>query len=276
MDMIIDGWSIRNANADLRRFDNINHSLGNNSEWQTGATTPVFHDPTIGWQRVKLEIMVKGNDYFEICKNRGTILSKLAKAMVDVEIKGYKNKFILTVDKVADPDKKNMWNILALEMVGYEYGKKIVSTNVGATQIVINNIGNMDTPVTIKVYPTEETADDPHSKNTYYLSDTSGEAIVDENGIPLVWKDMSINNLWMKGVFGEDENGEQNEIVMNDIRIGSEIIIDGETGAITMDGESKIEDCDIWELPTLKPGKNVIDTNGSGMRIVIEYEPRYM
>ena len=56
---------------------------------------------------------------------------------------------------------------------------------------------------------------------------------------------------------------------------GQKIIISGITGEMTADGESKAADMEIWELPHLLPGSNVVSLNLQA-DVTIKYEARYM
>ena len=53
------------------------------------------------------------------------------------------------------------------------------------------------------------------------------------------------------------------------------IVIDGLTGEMSAGGASKAKDIDIWELPRLLPGSNMITISASS-DITIRYEARYM
>ena len=55
---------------------------------------------------------------------------------------------------------------------------------------------------------------------------------------------------------------------------GQKIIISGITGEMTADGESKAADMEIWELPHLLPGSNVVSLNLQA-DVTIKYEARY-
>ena len=56
---------------------------------------------------------------------------------------------------------------------------------------------------------------------------------------------------------------------------GQKIVIDGLTGEMSAGGVSKAKDIDIWELPHLLPGSNMI-TISTSSDITIQYEARYM
>lgn len=56
---------------------------------------------------------------------------------------------------------------------------------------------------------------------------------------------------------------------------GQKIVIHGLTGEMSAGGVSKAKDIDIWELPHLLPGSNMI-TISTSLDITIRYEARYM
>ena len=69
---------------------------------------------------------------------------------------------------------------------------------------------------------------------------------------------------------------EDKPIKISNLTDGKTIILDGESGIITEDGVNKIGDVDIWGLPTLQPGYNIIQMNQSGMEVEMRYKPRFV
>lgn len=51
-------------------------------------------------------------------------------------------------------------------------------------------------------------------------------------------------------------NGLSDEITIKTIPRGATVVIDGETGFVTMDGENKFKDVEMFEFPYLKTGKD--------------------
>ena len=106
------------------------------------------------------------------------------------------------------------------------------------------------------------------------LCDEDGAYLADDDDAAIGSYDY--DNLTIKGLCRDVRTGDDLDIVIRNITPEKKIIIDGETGLITEDGKAKIEDVDIWALPTLQPGENVIRTNNNWLRIAVNYKPRFM
>ena len=65
------------------------------------------------------------------------------------------------------------------------------------------------------------------------------------------------------------------DIVVENTEISKEIILNGETGLITEDGEIKAGEVEMWELPSLMPGENTI-TVDENVNLTISFLPRYL
>lgn len=68
--------------------------------------------------------------------------------------------------------------------------------------------------------------------------------------------------------FGED-------IILKNLTEGIEVIIDGEKGLITEEGQNKFQDYNSWGFPKLFPGNNEISINGN-VEIIAKYSPRWL
>lgn len=66
--------------------------------------------------------------------------------------------------------------------------------------------------------------------------------------------------------FGED-------ITIKNLTAGNKIIIDGEKGLVTENGQNKWPDYDSWGFPKLEPGINEIN---SDIEITVKYKPRWL
>lgn len=77
----------------------------------------------------------------------------------------------------------------------------------------------------------------------------------------------NINELEIKG-FGED-------ITIKNLVKDYEVIIDGELGLVTEEGQNKWNDYDSWGFPKLSPGENEISINPD-IEITAIYSPRWL
>lgn len=71
-------------------------------------------------------------------------------------------------------------------------------------------------------------------------------------------------------------NGLSDEITIKTIPRGATVVIDGETGFVTMDGENKFKDVEMFEFPYLKTGKDkehhIIFSDKNAI-VTIQYKP---
>lgn len=68
--------------------------------------------------------------------------------------------------------------------------------------------------------------------------------------------------------FGED-------ITIKNLSEGKRVIIDGEKGLVTEEGENKFQDYDSWGFPKLSPGENKISIS-EDIEITVIYSPRWL
>lgn len=74
-------------------------------------------------------------------------------------------------------------------------------------------------------------------------------------------------------------NGLSDEITIKTIPRGATVVIDGETGFVTMDGENKFKDVEMFEFPYLKTGKDkehhLIFSDKNAI-VTIQYKPMWL
>lgn len=274
--MKINGWDVSNAKAKQARFTNGHHSLSNDSSWNEGSSRPIFQRNQMGFKPFTIELWVKGDDYQEIVENRGTILSHLIDP-AKIEIDGNDHLFYGILDKYDASELSKDWlHVLKLEFVGYEYAEKQEYTVDVSATFSITNIGTAPTPVRLEIIPKGGPVDIPEDQMiAYVICDDDGKGIADsEDGAVIASHDY--NTLVISGLSRDTQTGEALDIEIRNTTPGKTISIDGETGLILEDGAVKIDDVDIWSLPTLQPGENVITTNNNWLGVAVHYNPRFM
>lgn len=65
-------------------------------------------------------------------------------------------------------------------------------------------------------------------------------------------------------------------IILKHLEANKEIIIDGELGEVTCEGNNKFDDYDAWEFPRLLPGENTVTLDSDICQITITYKPLYL
>lgn len=240
--MKINGWDISEADARQWNVTPDFCSINNDSEWTSGSLTPEITKNKIGFKLLKIVLLIKTGNRQKNLERCSKILSYLLDP-VELELDGFEHKFYGILKKSTHTETvMNRWHTLTLEFECYEYGDEI-SFNFDGTHektMTINNPGNILTPAKISVLPT-----------------------------------VGVSALTIKGISRNIVTDEAYDIVIRDTGT-DEIILDGETGLITQNGELKAGDVEIWELPSLKPGENVIELDCSGMNVTVSFRPRYM
>lgn len=238
--MLIGEWNIENANARQHRVTYGTSSISNSSEWTKGSYAPVLLGNVIGFKTIKTVLVVKGEDREEIIRNKSLIISKCLKPIM-LTLDGYQHKFWAILKK-SDTEETSMrrWHLLTLEWNCCECGDRITQTYEGEKKIIINNPGNIMTPVIVKILPQIGTA-----------------------------------TLNITGLTRNELLNETYDIVVENTEISKEIILNGETGLITEDGEIKAGEVEMWELPSLMPGENTI-TMDENVNLTISFLPRYL
>ncbi len=65
-------------------------------------------------------------------------------------------------------------------------------------------------------------------------------------------------------------------IIINHLESNKEILIDGELGKVTCEGNNKFDDYDAWEFPRLLPGENTVTLDSDICQVTITYKPLYL
>lgn len=240
--MLISGWDI--ANADARQW-NVTpgfHDVKNESEWIQGSMTPAIQKNDIEFKPIKVTLLVKKDGgRQEILRRCSDILARLLEP-VELTLDGFDHKFYGIMTKYSHEEKSmKRWHTLTIEMDGYEYADEISLKSTGQTSITVNNPGNIVSPAVV------------------ILTAQTGDAKVEITGI-------CRNKL----------SGADMPVVIHRLSTGDVVELNGETGIFKKAGSLQMDDIEIWDLPSLKPGENKIEVSDSGMDIEVRFHPRFM
>lgn len=238
--MIINGREITYYGAKEWSVTPSFSSISNGSQWLSGTAAPLLLDTEIGMKKFKVSVMLEGKSRAEIWKNAGRLITALLKP-AKIEFNYFQNFFymVLTNASYAELSLKK-FHKATLELAGYEYGREVVVENTG-TRISTENVGNLPTPAVLAITP------------------TIGKV-----------------SLTLTGLVRDRYTLEDKPITISNLTDGKTIILDGETGLVTEGGVNKIGEVDMWGLPTLQPGYNIIQMNQSGMEVEMRYKPRFV
>lgn len=240
--MLIGTWDISNAGARQSNVTFGYSGISNNSEWSRGSPAPFLIKNDIGFKSLKIVLVVKGSGREEILHRCSEILSHCL-SPVELTLDNYHNRYFYGIIKKHSAVEQSMkrWHTLTLEFDCYEYGNEVTQTFSGSTEFTLNNTGNIPTATTIEITP-----------------------------------QIGAASIVLSGICRDYDTGEDLPVTIRELTTGKTVIIDGETGLITQDGEVKAADVDIWSLPVLLPGENKITVNNNRMDITLRFRPRFM
>lgn len=239
--MLIGTKNIADFQAEQRRVTIGRLAIANESVWARGSPIPVLFSGTLGFKTIKIEVMVRGANREEILNNGSNLLSALI-GPVDLTLDGFSHKFraVLTKSSYAETVMER-WHIHTLELSGYEYSDQETQTQSQAESMTIVNPGNIETPLILELTPT-----------------------------------FGIASLTITGIARDPNTGEDEPVTLKNLTTGNTVILDGETGLITEGGALKTADMELWGLPTLLPGSNLITFSSDTLNVTAKYKPRYM
>lgn len=247
--MKINGWDISEAGATQWNVTPGFHSISNDSEWSRGSPEPVMFKNEIGFKPLQVSLLVKAD------RNRQAILHQCSEILAhlqepaELELDYFDHKFYGILKKHSFVEnalgipwvKYNRAGRLILEFEGYEFSEEEVKIGSGTTEIAITNPGNIPTPAIIEITP-----------------------------------QVGVASIMLTGICRDPNTGEDFSVTISNLETGKTVVLDGESGLFTQDGELKAGDIEIWGIPSLLPGENKITVNSDRMDIVVRYRPRFM
>lgn len=238
--MTINDWDISEANAKQWNVTPGNHSVSNDSDWVRGSPVPVVLRNEIGFKQISVTMLVYGGSREEILANRSEILSHLLEP-AELVLDDFSHKFYGIMTKHNGEEVvRNRWGKLTIEFSCYEYADRDPSTFSGSTTILLENAGNIVTPVRVEITP------------------QIGAASIELSGICL-----------------DPYTGKDLPVTIKDLVTGETVVLDGETGLFTQNGELT-GNIEIWQPPSLLPGENRITVDNSRMDLKFIFRPRFM
>lgn len=240
--MKIDSWDIRQADARQWNVTFGFHELKNDSEWVAGSLVPVMQRNRIGFKQLSVRVMIKSDEGRQAMFARGSMILSHLVDLVDLELDGFRHRFraVLTGSKYEEVAMHH-FHALTLEFDCYEYGDEIIRHSSGRSAFIVDNSGNLDTPVRIEIT------------------------------VPA-----ACGEITLAGICHDTDSGEELDITVKNLTPGKTVVIDGETGLVTEGGQQKAGDAEFWEIPTLRPGENEVRISGGAAEVRLAFCPRYM
>lgn len=238
--MRIDGEDIEKYGARQQNVTMGYSDLSNGSEWNTGNLIPLILPSEVGFKTIKVSVILKGESREKIWENGRKLVTSLIQPSV-VELTGFSNYFYVVLKNAQQAEKSiQRWHKATLELKGYEYGEEITETTTKTT-LTVENPGNLETAAVIEILP-----------------------------------NIGKTALVITGAARNRFTGEDKPITVKNLFKDMKIVIDGESGVITEDGENKFQDVELWELPSLRPGINKIVIDQEVASLTVKFKPRYL
>ncbi len=243
--MKINGKDVTAHNAKQWNVAIGNASISNDSTWARGSPVPVLFGNTLGFKSLKVTLLVKGKNREDICQNVSNLLAEMLD-IVELELDGFTHHFQGYLAKSTHEEKAiQRWHKLTLELQVYEFGvmmeQKGKFSGIPAASMTVRNAGNIITPMRIEITPTA-----------------------------------GIASLTISGACSDPETGEDQKIALKNLTTGKTVVLDGETGLVTENGELKSQDAELWELPAAKPGNTTLTFSTGTLNVTVKMYPRYM
>lgn len=236
--MLINGFDIANLNAKQFAVEFAHASIKNDSTWDKGAAGPYFAPTYTGFKQFSVSLHVKGANREEIIHNCSDIASRLLEP-VDLVLDGFSHYFRAVLSGAPSRDERSQrkFHRLTLPFVGYEYSDEVEVS--GASSLTVKNPGNIVSPCRIELTPTIGTA-----------------------------------SLQLTGICRNPFTGEDLPVTVKNLTTNKVVVIDGLTGLITENGT--VKEVDAWELPSMKPGTNIITCDNQVVNVKVIVTPLYM
>lgn len=216
--------------------------IKNNSEWVDGCNTPIMLSGTTGFKKIKVTVILKGDTREQIWKNGSQLIAQLLNPAV-VELDGFSHKFCVYLKNVSQAERDiQKWHKATLELIGYEFGNQMtITVPAEKTVFEVINEGTIETAAILELTP------------------AIGKV-----------------SMTISGVVRNPFTGEDKPVTIQNLKKDVPIVIDGENGFVTEGGINKFADVDLFDFPSLLPGRNKIVTDQKDVAVVVKYKPRYI
>lgn len=215
-------------------------SISNKSQWIEGAAMPLLLESGIGMKKIKVSVMLEGEGRGIIWGNARKLIAALL-LPAEIQLDGFPNLYHMVLNNASSAELSlQKFHKATLELVGYEHGQEITASGTGS-RFYIDNPGNIETPAVMEITP--------------FIGKTS---------------------LVIKGLVRDRYTKEDKLVTVKRVSQRKKIVLDGEKGLFTEEGFNKMGDIDIWGLPTLRPGTNLIEMDQADQEMKLRFKPRYI
>lgn len=215
-------------------------NISNESEWVEGSVSPILLNGAVGFKKIKVTVIIKGTSRENIWENASNLVASLLNPAT-IKLDGFSHEYYCYLKNASEAEMSlKRWHKATLELYGYEYAQQVVVTT-SSKVTTITNEGNLITPAVVEITP------------------SIGKV------------DLTLCGLVRNEVSGADE-----PIIIRGLEKDKTIIIDGESGLVTVNGENKFKDVILKDLPSLLPGNNIVSFDKEDILLTIKYKARFI
>lgn len=226
------------ADVDARQWTVVfgYSDIKSKSEWGDGMAIPYFTDTTHGFKTMKITIMIDGTDRQDLLQKRSLILSKCLKPC-EYTLDKYDRTFLGVLKKHSGTELiMKRKHKLTLEIECIEQGEISEVDIYRQTRAIIQCNGNIDSPCTLEIIPVA-----------------------------------GISSLTLTGLCRNAQR-EDLPIVITNLVPNQKIVINGPNGLLEHSGNEVL---DLWGIPMLVPGENIITSDSDWIDLKVIHRPRY-
>lgn len=235
--MKINGIDIRAWNANQLKVNVQPPDLVVNKELISGTLTPIEFETDVPIGRLELELYFRGTEQTDIIRAMSEFLAQ-AKSGCVLDLDNYKGKYkgYLVASEFSKTVSKKRKTLKAT-FEGYFYDEPETHKTSG-TAMTFMVKGSRPTPCIVKV-------------------EVDSQHHIDGDGYVI------------SGFRGGD-------VRIRHLGSGGTLIIDGEKGLVTMDGNNAFQYVDMWEFPALDPGTAALNMSSDDATVTVIYRPMWV
>ena len=235
--MIINGTDISTWDARQLTTAIDTSTMDHYSDWGKGAVVPFLSPVKVTWKSVSIVLAVYGDTREEIRANCAAILAEMAGPVI-LQLDGREHRFRGMLTKSSITERVfTRYCLLNLEVQCYEYDEQ--TTVSGSSSVTVTCNGHITSPCRVEITPR-----------------------------------IGVASITLTGICRDSFTGEDLPVTIEDLVTGKSVVLDGVTGEVSEDGT--IKEVDMWTLPTLVPGANVITCSNANMTIAVTPVPIFV
>ena len=236
--MTINGTDLSEYHARQHHVDFGYHAITNSATWVQAAVLPHFGVNYIDFKAISIEFSVYGSGRDDIHRHASDLLSALMDPC-DLKLDGFSHMFrVMMQSHTAEEWAERRRHKITVKFVGYEYGEEQAASGMG--NVTIKNPGNILSPLRVSITPSE-----------------------------------NADQIAVKGVCPNKQTGEDMPVLIEEVKSGVEIVLDGANGLFTAGG-TLLKNAVIRCPPAMYGGTKRIGCTQAGAKLSVSVLPLFM